>query len=283
MQNQKVWFITGATKGFGFEIAKAALENGDRVVATVRNNPEDLYNAFPGNDHLLSLVLDVTKESHAKIAVEETLKKFGRIDVLVNNAGYSLFSAVEEASDEEVRKQFDTNVFGVLNVLRAVLPVMRKQRSGHVINLSALYAFAVELPGYGIYGGTKFAIEGISEGLALELKPLGIYVTVVEPGMFTTGLLDSRSMVEAKNIISDYEETVGYIRKAIPSFNGKQPGNPAKFGKAIVTLANADAPPMHLPLGNDSVKVYRTKAALMDQELETWKVLTGSTDHDKNE
>jgi NAD(P)-dependent dehydrogenase (short-subunit alcohol dehydrogenase family) len=281
MEKQKVWFITGASKGFGFEITRAALENGDRVVATVRNNPEELSNAFPGNPNLLSLVLDVTRESDANSAVDAAIQKFERIDVLVNNAGYSLFSAVEEASDAEVRRQFDTNVFGVLNVLRAVLPVMRKQRSGHVINLSALYAFAVELPGYGIYGGTKFAIEGISEGLAIELKPLGIHVTVVEPGMFTTGLLDSRSMVEAKHIIADYEDTVGYIRKAIPSFNGKQPGDPAKFGKAVVELSNATEPPMHLPLGNDSVKVYRTKAILMDKELEAWKELTGSTDHIK--
>jgi NAD(P)-dependent dehydrogenase (short-subunit alcohol dehydrogenase family) len=283
MQKQKVWFITGASKGFGFEITRSALESGDRVVATVRNNPDELYDAFPDNPNLLSLVLDVTRESDAGAAVEAAIQKFGRIDLLVNNAGYSLFSAVEEASDAEARRQFDTNVFGVLNVLRAVLPVMRKQRSGHVINISALYGFAVELPGYGIYGGTKFAIEGITEGLAIELKPLGIHVTVVEPGMFTTSLLDRSSMVEAKHTISDYENTVGYIRKAIPSFNGKQPGDPSKFGRAIIKLSNALEPPVHLPLGNDSAKVYRTKAGLMDKELETWKELTASTDHTKLE
>jgi len=281
MKKQKVWLVTGASKGFGFEITKSALENGDRVVATVRNNPEELCNAFPDNPNLLSLVLDVTRELDGWSAVDAAIQKFGRIDVLVNNAGYSLFSAVEEASDAEVRKQFDTNVFGVLNVLRAVLPIMRKQKSGHIINISALYGFAVELPGYGIYGATKFAIEGISEGLAIELKPLGIHVTVVEPGMFTTGLLDSSSMAEAKHIIADYEDTVGYIRKGIPSFNGKQPGSPAKFGRAIVALSNAPEPPVHLPLGNDSAKVYRTKAVLMDRELEAWKELTGSTDHNK--
>jgi NAD(P)-dependent dehydrogenase (short-subunit alcohol dehydrogenase family) len=279
MQKQKVWFITGASKGFGFEITKAALENGDRVVASVRNNPQDLYRAFDNNENLLSIVLDVTDEHQAKEAVGQAIGKFGRIDVLVNNAGYSLVAAVEEASDEEVRRQFDTNVFGVLNVLRAALPFMREQRSGHIINISALYGFAVPVPGFGLYGATKFAVEAITEGLAIELLPLGLRATVVEPGMFTTSLLDSHSMIEAKNGIEDYKETVGAVRGVIPGLNGKQPGDPVKFGSAIVTLANSDNPPVHLPLGNDSVVVYKTKAAQMDAELEKWKDLTASTNH----
>jgi NAD(P)-dependent dehydrogenase (short-subunit alcohol dehydrogenase family) len=279
MKKQKVWFITGASKGFGFEIAKSAIENGDQVVASVRDNPQELYEAFDNDENLLSVVLDVTKEPQAKEAIEQAIEKFGRIDVLVNNAGYSLFSAVEEASDQEVRKQFDTNLFGVLNVLRAALPFMRKQKSGHIINISALYGFAVTLPGYGLYGATKFAIEAITEGLAIELRPLGLFATAVEPGMFSTSLLDKHSMIEAKKIIEDYKETVGHIRSAIPGFNGTQPGDPAKFGKAIVILANSDNPPVHLPLGNDSAVIYRTKATQMDAELEKWKDLTSSTNH----
>ncbi len=279
MQKNKVWFVTGASKGLGLEIVKSALASGDKVVGAVRDDVERLYKELRYDENLLVVKLDVTKEYEAVKAVNLTIEKFGRIDVLVNNAGYSLLSAIEEASDEDVRSQFDTNVFGMLNVLRAALPVLRKQRSGHIINISALYGFAVSLPGYGIYGATKFAVEAITEGLSIELRMLGIRATAVEPGMFTTSLLDSRSMKESKNIIGDYKDTVGHIRTVIPSFNGTQPGDPVKFGKAIVTLANSDDPPGHLPIGNDSAEVYKAKAALMTGELEKWKELTASTDH----
>jgi NAD(P)-dependent dehydrogenase (short-subunit alcohol dehydrogenase family) len=280
-QNNKVWFVTGASKGLGLEIVRAALAAGAKVVGAVRDHVGDLYQTLDHNENLLVIQLDVRSEDQAQKAVSITMEKFGRIDVLVNNAGYSLLSAVEEASDEEARKQFDTNVFGVLNVLRAVLPVLRKQRSGHIINISALYGFAVSLPGYGIYGATKFAVEGITEGLSIELAPLGIKATVVEPGMFTTSLLDKSSMQESKSIIKDYAGTVGQIRNAVASFNGTQPGDPAKFGKAVVALANSDNPPGHLPIGKDAAEVYRVKAALMTSELEQWKEVTESTDHAK--
>jgi len=170
----KVWFITGASKGFGFEIARAALAGGDQVVATVRKNAVELTARLDGSDRLLVVTLDVTNESEVKAGVQAAIDRFNRIDVLVNNAGYGLLAATEEASADEVRKQYDTNVFGLLNVTRAVLPQMRKQASGHIINISSLFGYLNNLPGSGLYGSTKFAVEGISEGLAVELKPLGI-------------------------------------------------------------------------------------------------------------
>ena len=188
----KVWFVTGAGKGLGFEIARAALEAGHRVAATVRSRPEEITAALQENPCLFVAVMDVTDEAQVKAAVAQAVARFGRIDVLVNNAGYGLLSGIEEATDAEVRRQYDTNVFGLLNVTRAVLPQMRVQRSGHVINLSSLYGFG-SLPGWGVYGSTKFAVEGITEALAAEVAPLGLFATTVEPGLFRTNFLDAKS------------------------------------------------------------------------------------------
>jgi NAD(P)-dependent dehydrogenase (short-subunit alcohol dehydrogenase family) len=180
MKNQKVWFVTGASTGFGFEISKAAVAGGDKVVATVRNNPEQLAGSLDHHPDLLIVVMDVTEESGIKEAVKKAIARFGRIDTLVNNAGYGFLGAIEEATDAEVKQQYNTNVFGVLNVIRAVLPSMRKLRSGHIINVSSLFAFTAR-PAWALYGSTKFAIEGISQGLAAELSPFGIIVTAIEP------------------------------------------------------------------------------------------------------
>ena len=273
----KVWLITGAGKGFGLEITKAALQAGDKVIATVRNKGAELAATFNTQD-LYVVNMDVTDEVQVKSAVESGISHFGRIDIVVNNAGFGLVSGVEEATDEEARKQFDTNVFGVLNVTRAVLPHMRQNRSGHVINISALFAFGT-IPGWGIYSATKFAVEGISEGLALELAPLGIHVTVVEPGMFTTNFLDGGSFVPSKNIIDDYKETSGLIRSLTGTFNGTQPGDPWKLGLALIKLINSPNPPVHLPLGKDCVEFYNKNKVLREKEMEDWKDLIYSTDH----
>src|ERR1700744_6436207 len=179
----KVWFITGASRGMGFEIAKAVLASGDIVVATVRKNAAELAARLGSADKALVVTLDVTKEAEVKGGVDAAISRFGRIDVLVNNAGYGLLAAVEEASANEVERVFGTNVFGLLAVSRAVLPTMRRQRSGHVINISSVGGYSA-YPGWGVYGATKFAVEGLTEALAAELKPLGIKATVVEPGFF---------------------------------------------------------------------------------------------------
>lgn len=278
MKKQKIWFITGAGKGFGLEITRAVLRAGDKVVASVRSKAADLAAAFNNNSDLHIVLMDITDENQVRSAVAEAISHFGTIDVLVNNAGYGLVSAVEEATDAEARKQFDTNVFGLLNVIRAVLPHMRQQRSGHVINLSALFAFGT-IPGWGIYSASKFAIEGISEGLAQEAGPLGIYVTVVEPGMFTTNFLDGGSFVQSKTVIEDYKETSGKIRSLTAQFNGSQPGDPKKFGQALIRLVNSDSPPVHLPLGKDCVAFYTKNKEQREKEMDDWKEVTYSTDH----
>ncbi|MDB5143401.1 MAG: family NAD(P)-dependent oxidoreductase [Mucilaginibacter sp.] len=281
MKTQKVWFITGAGKGFGFEIAKAALAGGDKVVATVRNEKEALSAQFNHDGNLFVVELDVTNEAQVISGVRQAVDHFGKLDVIVNNAGYGIVTAIEEASDAEARAQYDTNVFGVLNVVRAVLPFLRKQRSGHIINTSSLFAFDA-LPGWSLYGSTKFAVEGISQGLAKELEPFGIKVTAIEPGLFTTNFTSKESYrISAKNI-EDYKDTmVGYMKAGTDSYHGSQPGDPVKLATVVVELANAENPPLHLPIGSDAVTNYRTNAAGLDADVKKWLDISLSTDHEK--
>jgi len=273
---KRVWMITGASRGMGAEITAAALAQGDAVVATARKSSA-VTNALGLQPGLLAVDLDVTSESAAQQAVKLAVEHFGRIDVLVNNAGYGLAGAVEETSAEEVRRIFDTNVMGLLNVTRAVLPHMRSQRSGHVINMSSLGGYRVGA-GFGVYGSTKFAVEGLSEALHAELSPLGIHVTVVEPGYFRTDFLDSSSAMEAKNVIADYAETAGKVRVSASAFNHQQPGDPKRLAQALLTLVSAGNPPLRLQLGTDALTRVREKHAFVEQELQTWEALSRSTD-----
>jgi NAD(P)-dependent dehydrogenase (short-subunit alcohol dehydrogenase family) len=273
---KRVWMITGASRGMGAEITAAALAQGDAVVATARKSSA-VTNALGSQPGLLAVDLDVTSESAAHQAVKLAMEHFGRIDVLVNNAGYGLAGAVEETSAEEVRSIFDTNVMGLLNVTRAVLPQMRSQRSGHVINMSSLGGYRVGA-GFGVYGATKFAVEGLSEALHAELSALGIHVTVVEPGYFRTDFLDSSSAMEAKDVIADYAETAGKVRVSASAFNGRQPGDPKRLAQALLTLVSAANPPLRLQLGTDALARVREKHAFVEQELKTWETLSRSTD-----
>ncbi|MDQ0872698.1 NAD(P)-dependent dehydrogenase (short-subunit alcohol dehydrogenase family) [Paenibacillus sp. V4I3] len=279
MTNQKAWFITGAARGIGFEILKAVLETGDHVVATVRSSAESLADKLGNPENLQVVLLDITDEQQAIAAANQAVQKFGKIDVLVNNAGFGLLSAVEEATAEEVRKNFETNVFGLLNVTRAVLPHMRQRRSGHIINFSSVGGLSGYI-GWGVYGATKFAVEGLTESLALELAPLGIHATVVAPGFFRTEFLDAASLTRSGNIIPDYAETVGEMRKFATQANKKQPGDPVKLAKAIVQVANAEKPPVHLPLGKDSLQRYREKTANFEKDIQAWHDVITGTDHD---
>lgn len=279
MINQKVWFITGASRGFGLEITKAALAEGNKVVATVRSKPEQLAAQLDNNENLFVTVLDVTDEAQALDAAQQATDKFGRIDVLVNNAGYGLLSAVEEASNEEVKQNYDANVFGLLNVTRAILPYMRKQRSGHIINISSVGGLN-GFVGWGIYGSTKFAVEGITESMALELAPLGIYATVVAPGFFRTEFLDPTSLIRTAHVIDDYAGTVGEMRSFATQVNKKQPGDPKKLAQAFIKLANAEKSPVHLPLGKDTLAMYREKTAKFEKDIEDWYDVITGTDHD---
>ncbi|MBD0383864.1 oxidoreductase [Paenibacillus sedimenti] len=279
MTNQKAWFITGAARGIGFEILKAVLETGDNVVATVRSSAESLADKLGNPENLQVVLLDINDEQQAIAAANQAVQKFGKIDVLVNNAGFGLLSAVEEATAEEVRKNFETNVFGLLNVTRAVLPHMRQRRSGHIINFSSVGGLSGYI-GWGVYGATKFAVEGLTESLALELAPLGIHATVVAPGFFRTEFLDAASLTRSGNIIPDYAETVGEMRKFATQANKKQPGDPVKLAKAIVQVANAEKPPVHLPLGKDSLQRYREKTANFEKDIQAWHDVIIGTDHD---
>ena len=279
MKTQKTWFITGASRGFGLNITKAVLASGDKVVATVRNKPEELAAQFHNNENLYVVTLDITNEEQAKQAAAQAIDHFGGIDVLVNNAGYGLLAAVEEATAREVKQNYEVNVFGTLNVIRAILPYMRQQRSGHVINISSVGGLSAYY-GWGLYGSTKFAIEGITEGMALELAPLGIHATVVAPGFFRTNFLDESSLISTANVIDDYDETVGAMRKFAAEANYKQPGDPEKLAQAFVKLAASENPPVHLPLGNDTLQRFRDKTAAFEKDITNWYDTVTGTDHD---
>jgi NAD(P)-dependent dehydrogenase (short-subunit alcohol dehydrogenase family) len=272
----KVWFITGASRGFGALIARDALTRGDRVVATARN-PQQVIEQLGDHPNLLAVKLDVTNEADAAQAVEAAIARFSRIDVLVNNAGYGLLGAVEESSDSEVKAVFNTNVFGLLNVTRAVLPHMRIQRSGHVINMSSVGGYSA-YQGWGVYGSTKFAVEGLTEALAAELAPLGVHATVVEPGFFRTDFLNDNSLVSTRQQIADYAETVGVTRDFAAGANHAQPGDPQKLSTAMLKLVDSGNPPVRLPLGSDTVARINAKNRHVESELEAWHALAVSTD-----
>ncbi len=279
MKTNKVWFITGSSRGFGYEIAKTALENGDRVVATVRSKPDELTNKLGHHDRLQVILLDITSESNIKAALQSAIERFGRIDVLVNNAGHGILSAVEEASDAEIRSIYDVNVFGLLNVTRAVLPYFRRQHAGHVINLSSVGGLT-GITGWGLYGSTKFAVEGITEALSAELAPLGIFATAVEPGFFRTDFLDASSLLTTPHVIDDYAETVGKMRSFAAEVNHKQPGSAVKAAQAIFQLGHAENPPVHLPLGRDTLDLFKEKMTRFNSDIDTWHDTISGTDHD---
>jgi NAD(P)-dependent dehydrogenase (short-subunit alcohol dehydrogenase family) len=272
----RTWLITGASRGFGALIAEKALQGGDAVIATARK-PEDIVARLGDHPNLLAVRLDVTNEAHAHEAVAEGIKRFGRIDILINNAGYGVLGAVEETSASETERLFATNVFGVLNVIRAVLPHMRRQRSGHVVNISSIGGYQAYM-GWGVYGSTKFAVEGITEAMHQELAPLGIHATVVEPGFFRTDFLDEQSLVKTALELSDYEETVGNMRRFAANANHAQPGDPMKLAEAMLALVYAPNPPLRLALGSDTVARIEAKNRLVAQELATWREVSVSTD-----
>jgi NAD(P)-dependent dehydrogenase (short-subunit alcohol dehydrogenase family) len=272
----KTWFVTGASRGLGALIAGRALARGDNVVAAARS-PDAVTQALGAQANLLAVALDVTDESQAVTAAASAVERFGRIDVLVNNAGFGILGAVEETTAEEVARVYATNVFGLLAVTRAVLPHMRRQRAGHVINMSSIGGYAASA-GWGVYGSTKFAVEGISEALAIELKPLGIHVTVVEPGFFRTDFLDARSLQVSPSSIEDYKDTVGAMRGIAASANHAQPGDPAKLAEGLMVLADAPEPPLRMPFGSDAVRRIEAKNAQVAQEIARWRDLAVSTD-----
>ncbi len=272
----KTWFITGASRGFGARIAEKALARGDTVVATARN-PQSVIDRLGPSEKLLAVALDVNNPAQAESAADQAHARFGRIDVLVNNAGYGLVSAVEEASAEEVEALFRTNVFGLLAVTRAILPGMRRQRSGRILNFSSIGGYRAGA-GFGIYSATKFAVEALSESLRTELAPLGIDVTAIEPGYFRTDFLDATSLRIGKNTIADYAATAGAVRDRAAAMNQRQPGNPDRLAQVVLELADAPEPPVRLPLGSDTIAAIEAKHRSDAAIIEAWRNVSVSTD-----
>ena len=272
----KTWFITGASRGFGALFAKEALGRGDNVVASARD-PKAVTEAVGAHPNLLAVKLDVTSEPDAHAAVEQAIARFGRIDVLVNNAGFGVLGAIEEITAAEVEAVYRTNVFGLLNVTRAALPHLRRQRSGHILNISSIGGYQAAAA-WGVYCSTKFAVEALSEGLAAELAPLGVKVTVVEPGYFRTDFLDGGSLTTTAKVIDDYAATVGELRKKAVELNHQQPGDPARLAKALLQVVDAPSPPLRMPFGSDTVAMIEAKNAFVAGELATWRDLAVSTD-----
>ena len=280
MSENKVWFITGCSTGFGRELAQLVLNRGARAVLTARNPCQLRELAAPHSTRALVLPLDVTDEVMIKASVAEAEQYFGQIDVLVNNAGYGYFSAIEEGEDTEIRRQFETNVFGLFSLTRHVLPGMRKRRTGHIVNLSSIGGLQ-GFPATGYYHATKFAVEGFSESLASEVAPLGIKVTIVEPGRFRTDWA-GRSVIESRTVIADYAETAGKRRgKQGRAYSGTQPGDPVRGAAAIVKAVEADNPPLRLLLGSDAYQIALSHLDSMRDNFVKWKDLTMSADFPK--
>jgi NAD(P)-dependent dehydrogenase (short-subunit alcohol dehydrogenase family) len=278
---QRVWFITGASTGFGRLLAQEVLKSGGKVIVTARklDNVADLEAQYPQTAK--ALALDVTDVGQVDSAVTQAIERFGRVDVLVNNAGYGVAGAVEEVSEAEFKPMFETNVFGLLRVTRAFLPHLRKQRSGHILNLSSIGGL-VASPGMGYYNATKFAVEGMSEALAGELAPLGIRVTIIEPGPFRTDFL-GRSGVVAKTRIADYDNTAGNMRKYFAENDGKQRGDPLRAVQAMIQVVESPAPPLRLLLGASALQRSSAKLASWEKEIAAWEKVTVGADFPEGE
>jgi len=276
--DKKVWFITGVSSGLGKQLAEEVLSQGQIVVGTFRKQDqvEAFNNQSPGNS--FGVLMDVTSTQMIIDGVKSIYDKHGKIDVVVNNAGYGVMGSIEEVSDEEVRRQFEVNVFGVLTTIREVLPQMRKQRSGHIINVTSI-AGRIGSQGLGIYNASKFALEGVGEALAAELKPLNIKVTNVEPGPFRTEWAGSSATYDNTQI-EDYESTVGERIRGLQGLSGNQPGDPAKAADAIYKLAQLENPPVHLPLGKIAYEVFNKVNNGLIEELAQFEDLGKECDFD---
>ena len=277
----RVWFITGASTGFGRQLAEEVLKSGGRVIATARKIEHivDLEQKFPGS--VKALVLDVTDQGQVDSAVTQAIAQFGHVDVVVNNAGYGIAGAIEEATEAEFMPVFETNLFGLIRVTRAFLPYLREQRSGHILNLSSIGGVTAS-PGWGYYQSTKFAVEGLSEALAAELAPLGIHVTIIEPGPFRTDFL-GRSGTEAALRIPDYDATAGNARRYLDDQNGKQPGDPLRAVRAMMAVVESPNPPLRLLLGASALQRLRAKLDNWQKEIATWEPTTVGADFPEGE
>jgi NAD(P)-dependent dehydrogenase (short-subunit alcohol dehydrogenase family) len=272
----KVWYITGASKGLGLSLVKQLLAAGNRVAATSRSL-EDLKSAVGGHENFLPLAVDLTSEASVKDSVDSVIKQWSRLDVVVNNAGYGLMGSLEELSDKESRDNFEVNVFGTLNVIRNVMPVLRRQRFGHIFNIASIGGFFGGFPGFGIYCATKFAVVGLSESLAAEAKAFGVNVTVVQPGYFRTNFLTSGSLAVPANEIAEYADVRESQKAHQTGIDGNQPGDPEKAAAVMIEMAQQEAPALHLFLGRDAYDMADKKILLVQNDMDKWESLATST------
>ena len=272
----KVWLITGCSTGFGKELALHAIEKGYKVAVTARKT-EEIQELVKGHeDSTISIELDVTNPEQVTAAVEQTKARFGRVDVLVNNAGIGYFAAIEESEEDQVHRMFDINFFGLARMTQAVLPLMRAQRSGHIIKIASIGGL-VSFPAVGFYNATKYAVDGFSESLAKETEPLGIKVTIVAPSGFRTDWA-GRSANESPVVIDDYAETAGANRNNIRKASGRQPGDPAKAAAAIIKAVESSSPPLRLLLGAAALKGARNKLEQLRKDYDAWEETTVGAD-----
>ena len=277
--NQKVWYITGASKGLGLALAKQLLSEGKKVAATSRSL-DDLKKAVGENENFLPLAVNILSEESVEESIKNTVERFGSIDVVVNNAGYGLAGALEELTDAETRQNFEVNVFGSLNVIRKVLPYLRKQQSGHIFNVSSIGGFTGSFPGFGIYCATKFAVQGFTESLAEEVKDFGIKATIVSPGYFRTNFLNDSSLNVPKNQLQEYK-TVRDVQAAHENeINGNQQGDPQKAALAFIKTAEMQNPPVHLFLGQDAYDMAEVKIQAVRNNMEAVREFATATGYE---
>jgi NAD(P)-dependent dehydrogenase (short-subunit alcohol dehydrogenase family) len=278
---KKVWLITGCSTGFGRALAQEVLAKGYNAAVAARNTDDvkDIIEAYP--ETALAVRLDVTVPAEILAAVESTVSRFGQIDVLVNNAGIGYFAAIEESEEEQVRRMFEINVFGLAKMTQAVLPVMRQQRRGHILNISSIGGLR-SFPGVGFYNATKYAVDGFSEALSKETAPLGIKVTIVAPSGFRTDWA-GRSAKDSTIKIDDYATTAGKNAGDIRGYSGNQPGDPVRAAKAMIAVTEADNPPLRLLLGAAALKGARAKVEELTHDFDTWAAVTEGADFPKEQ
>ncbi|MFC7345105.1 oxidoreductase [Chryseobacterium zhengzhouense] len=279
MNTQKVWFVTGASKGLGLTLVKRLLNEGHSVAATSRNVSELKSAVDSESASFLPLEMDLINEASVSESIKKTADHFGKIDIIVNNAGYGQLGTLEELTDEESRKNFDTNVFGSLNVIRKAMPYLREQKNGHIINIASIGGLSGDFPGWGIYCATKFAVVGFTESLAAEAKEFGINATVIYPGYFRTDFLTGGSLRTPESEIEAYQTAREVQAAHEKEINGNQPGDPEKAAAAMIELAAMENPPVHLVLGSDAFQMANSKLSSLQAEISDFKTLSISTDY----
>jgi NAD(P)-dependent dehydrogenase (short-subunit alcohol dehydrogenase family) len=277
METKKVWFVTGASKGLGLALVKKLLANNYRVVATSRNFKSLIAEVGETSETFLPLEVNLTDNDDVKSAIAKSVEHFGQVDVIVNNAGYGQIGTLEELSDKEARANFDVNVFGTLNVIRNAMPYLREQKSGHIFNISSIGGYFASFPGWGIYCATKFAVAGLTESLAEEIKDFGVKATVVYPGYFRTDFLSKDSVKTPENAIPDYEAARNSQQTHLDEMNGNQPNDPEKAAEALIQISEEQNPPVHFLLGSGASEFLDTKIATIKGDAEKWENLTLST------